>query len=635
MARALVVGLALAFAGGAFGDTTYPASWSEPARTASELGIADFHQSPFLDRAGLPPVEERLPLDPVVVEPLESIGRYGGTATIVHADWWTFFNVEPPLTIGADLRTFLPNLVESFDLSADGRRLTLKIREGIRWSDGHPLTSDDFAFTFEDLWLNEDWAPVTDRVVVGGSFEKIDDYTFAYVFDRPNPLFVNYLAQYGNFFVDPKHYFKQFHPKYVDEETLDARIRAMGFVTWNSFISANRLERIDESADLPTLRAYRIERRTPMHVRYVRNPYYFKVDPAGQQLPYIDVVESQVVENAEVIAAKAATGQLDFAGFALRTQDIPLLKMGERTQQTKVLIWQRLQSSDVALQFNFNHEDSRLRELFWDVRFRRALSLAIDRDEINTVIYFSRATPRQVTAHPTSSFYEPAWATVDAEYDPDRARSLLDELGLVDSSDDGLREFADGTPLVLTIEFYDFETPKGMTMELVTQYWREIGIDLRVKLVNGDLQHARAIAGQMQMTLWHADRVTDILLPLVPDWWVPRSVGWDRTMWNDWARWYMTDGEIGEEPPALVQELQRWTDEMRFTTDPARRVELGKNILRVGAENLWVIGTVGLAPQPIVVSSALKNVPREAIWGWDNRWTLAYHPVTWYFGDSP
>ena len=553
----------------------------------------------------------------------------------MHTDWWTFFNVEPPLTIGADLRTFLPNLVESFDLSADGRRLTLKIREGIRWSDGHPLTSDDFAFTFEDLWLNEDWAPVTDRVIVGGSFDKIDDYTFAYVFDRPNPLFINYLAQYGNFFVDPKHYFKQFHPKYVDEETLDERIRAMGFVTWNSFISANRLERVDESADLPTLRAYRIERRTPMHVRYVRNPYYFKVDPAGQQLPYIDVVESQVVENAEVVAAKAATGQLDFAGFALRTQDIPLLKMGERTRQTKVLIWQRLQSSDVALQFNFNHEDSRLRALFWDVRFRRALSLAIDRDEINTVIYFSRATPRKVTAHPTSSFYEPAWATVDAQFDPDRARALLDDLGLVDQNGDGLLEFGDGTPLVITIEFYDFETPKGMTMELVSQYWREVGIDLRIKLVNGDLQHARAIAGQMQMTLWHADRVTDILLPLVPDWWVPRSVGWDRTMWNDWARWYMTDGEIGEEPPALVQELQRWTDEMRVTTDPARRIELGKNILRVGAENLWVIGTVGLAPQPIVVSAALKNVPSQAIWGWDNRWTLAYHPVTWYFGDSP
>ena len=145
------------------------------------------------------------------------------------------------------------------------------------------------------------------------------------------------------------------------------------------------------------------------------------------------------------------------------------------------------------------------------------------------------------------------------------------------------------------------------------------------------MQNARASAGLMEMTLWHADRVTDILFPLVPDWWVPRSAGWDRCMWNDWARYYQTQNrpeaeQLGEVPPPIIRQLQAWADELRTTTDPTRRLQAGKNLLRAGADNLWTIGTVGLAPHPVVVSKRLKNVVPNGIWGWDNRWTLSYHP---------
>ncbi len=408
----------------------------------------------------------------------------------------------------------------------------------------------------------------------------------------------------------------------------------MGYISWMAFIDACRRGLIEESVDAPTLHAHRMTYRSPTLARYERNPYYFKIDPEGNQLPYIDAVESKVVENKEVITAMASSGQLDFVAYELRTQDIPLLKLGERTGAIKVHIWNRLHSSDVVIELNYNYKDKRLRALYWDRRFRIALSLAINRAEMNEIIYFGRGTPRQVTAHPSSSYFEPEYATAYTEYDPDRARALLDEVGLADVDGDGLREYADGTQLTITLEFYDWETPKAINLELVANYWREVGIDLRLKVVDGNLQSARAQSGDMQMTAWHADKVTDILFPFSPDFWVPRRAGWDNTMWNDWARWYQTDGRLGEEPPAVMKQLQVWADEMRTTMDMDRRIAVGKKILASNAENLWCIGAVGLAPHPVVVSKDLKGVPTKAIWGWDNRWTLSYHPAMWYF-DGP
>ena len=621
-------------------DRGWPESWFAPPKTAREAGIARFFESPYLQNKGLPPVTERLPEDPVVVAPYKSVGKYGGTARITVDDNWQFFSWEAALTLSPDLRTVLPNLAESWTVSDDGRVISIRLRKGLRWSDGEPLTSDDFVFTFNHIWLDKELNPITSRLIQGGRIVRVDDYNFHYAFDEPNPLFVNLIAQYGDFLVDPEHYFKQFHPAYADREELVERTRREGFISWTSWVRALKGFRIEQSAEVPTLRAFRVVSRTLQMMRLERNPYYFKIDPARNQLPYIDRVDAEIVlDNAELSTAKASTGQLDFSAFSLRTQDIPLLKLGERTGLINVYIWTRLHSSDVVLQFNFNHADERLRTLYWDKRFRHALSYAIDRQEMNEIIYFGLGTPRQVTVHPSSAYYEPEFAFAHANHDPARARALLDEMGLKDVTGDGFREYPDGAPLAITIEFLDFETPKGISMELVREYWRDVGIDLRLKLVDRGLQNARASAGAMEMTLWHADRVTDILFPLEPDWWVPRSAGWDRCMWNKWARFYETqhrppEQRLGEQPPPIVLQLQAWADELRTTTDPRRRLAVGKNLLRAGAENLWTIGTVGLAPHPVVVSKRLKNVIPNGIWGWDNRWTLSYHPATWYFDED-
>ena len=616
-----------------------PDQWFAPPETASELGITHFSQSPFLDGQDLPPVEQRLPDDPVVVRPYRSIGRYGGTARITLWDNWQFFNFEHVLTVSADLRNVLPNLAESWSLSEDGRVTTIRLRPGIKWSDGHPLTSDDFMFRMNHVWLDREMSPVTRRLVRGSKFVKIDDLTFKYVFPEPNPMFANFLAHYGSHFADPMHFFKQYHPAYRDRDELNALVREEGFVTWMAMYQALWGWGNEEASRVPTLRAYKVVQRTPTKMRLERNPYYFKIDPAGNQLPYIDAIDSIILlENSEMITFQAATGQLDFAAMTLSTQDIPLLKLGEAKGVNKVHIWRRLHVSDLAIQPNYNHDDPRYRELLWgrgERRFVRALSHAIDRQQMNEAIYFGRGVPSQVTAHPSSRWHERRFAEAHLRYDPDYARALLDELGLRDVDGDGLREYPDGSKLTITLEYLDFETPKGISMELVRDYWHEVGIDLRLLSIERRLQAERAQANRMQMTLWHADKVTDILFPLVPDWFYPHRAGWELSLWNHWARYFQTGGELGEEPPELIRNLQYWGGQLRTAMTEAHRTKAAKTLLAAAAENLWTIGTVGQAPHPVVVSTRLRNVTPTGVWGWDSRWTLPYHPATWYLDEAP
>jgi len=336
------------------------------------------------------------------------------------------------------------------------------------------------------------------------------------------------------------------------------------------------------------------------------------------------------VQNQEMMTAKACTGQATIAGLQTKTSDISLFKRGEKKCGYRTYIWNRLHGVDVAIQPNLTYSDPVLRKIFRDVRFRRALSLAINRDEINQMLYFGHATPRQTTVIPSSRFYEERFAKAYIQHDPARARRLLDEMGLVDRDGDSRRDRPNGKPLNVTLEWTPMETPKGPTMELVIEHWREVGLDIRLKQITGSLQSERARANLMHMTLWHADRSTDILFPPEPFWFVPMRRNWEVSIWPQWALWYLSSGAKGEKPTGKPMQLLDWWIEMRTCMDPKRRIELGKKILASQAENLWTIGTVGLAPHPIVVKNSLRNVPERGYWGWDNRWSFPYHPETWY-----
>ena len=626
---------------------TWPESWFHDPKTASELGITKFHQSPMLDEAvksgKLPPVEERLPKDPIVVEPVEGIGEYGGTAVVFATGGWGEGGLlNPPgmpLIMDPEVQGIHANLAKGWEFKDDGKTLILHLREGMKWSDGYPYTADDFMFFYENVLKNKEltvtiprnWKPGGEVIEV----EKIDDYTVAFHSAVPNPYILNFLAQQysADNISPPAHHLKNYHPDFVPKEELMKEVKKRGFYEWTQYYGW--MGKLDEpESNCPSMQPFIVVKRTPTILIGERNPYYPKVDPQGNQLPYIDRIEVHFVQTEEMMTAAAATGQATLAGEQTQLSDIPLFKQHEKKGNYKTYMWRRVHGVDVAIQFNFNSKDKELREMFWDPRFRKALSLAINREEINQILYYGRGVPRQTTVLPTSKFYEEGFAKAYEEYDPKRASELLDEMGVVDVNGDGMRERPSGQPLNITLEWTPMETPKGLTMELVVEYWKNIGIDIALREISGSQQYtivnSRATGSLMNMTLWHADRCTDILFPSQPYWFVPMTLNWETCMWSDWSRWFMTNGDKGEEPPGMIKELYNWWIEMNTTFDEQKRIELGKKILRSNAENVWTIGTVGIAPHPIIVSNKLHNVPKSGYWGWDCRWSLPYYPETWY-----
>ena len=618
--------------GGEIPREAWPESWFRPPRTASEAGLKGFKQSPVLDEpvasGQLPPVEERLPDDPIVVQPIDEIGSYGGTATLFYAGE-TLLNVpEGTMRPGPQLQLALPNFARGYEYSDESRTITITLRPGHKWSDGHALTADDFAFWFEHVLMDKELMPVVEPRFKGARFEKHDDDSFSYHFPQPMPLFVKHLAHNSSRLSMPAHFMKHYHPSFTPKEQLEREARERGVMDWRTYFWAANDTRGLIFFGRPVLTAYVTVSRTSTRSRLRRNPYYPKVDPQGNQLPYIDFVDVQRVDSAEIMAAKASTGQVDFAGRQFKTADIPLFKRFEEENGFQTYLWPRPYGSDVVLMLNLTHANARLRSLFQDVRFRRALSLAIDREEINQIAYYGHGVPRQLTVVPSSRYYEPAFAAAWAEHDPQRAKALLDAMGVVDGNGDGRRDHPDGGPLHITLEYTLGETPKQVTVELASAHWREVGVHVSLKQISHSLKSIRA--GLLDMSLWHADRNTDILFPIEPFWYVPMQVGQAITHWSEWSRWYRSDGERGWEPPSDVMDLIRWWEVLRRTTDPEERIEAGRNILRSQAENLWAIGIIGLGPHPVIVRNELRNVPSQGYWGWDSRWSWPYYPETWY-----
>ena len=612
----------------------WPESWFSAPRKASEAGVAVFQQSPVLDvqvAAGeLPPVEERLPADPIVVEPIDEIGAYGGTARLFVAGEQLLNVPEGTLRPGPQLQLTLPNFAERYAYSDSSKTITIFLRPGHKWSDGHPLSADDFKFWFDHVLMNKEMTPVVEPRFKGARFEKHDDHTFSYHFPQPMPLFVKHLAHNSSRLSMPAHYMKRYHPNFTPKEQLEREAEELGMTDWRTYFSAVHNPRDLIVFPCPDLTAYVTVSRTSTRVSLVRNPYYPKIDPEGNQLPYIDSLEVQNVASAEIMAAKASTGQVDFAGRQFMTADIPLFKRFEKEKGYSTYLWPRPYGSDVALMVNMTHPDPELRALFQDVRFRRALSLALDREEINDIAYYGQGVPRQLTVVESSRYFEPEFASAYAEHDPERAMALLDEIGVIDSDGDGRRDLPDGSPLEITLEYTLGETPKQVTVDLATAHWREVGLHINLKQISGALQGIRTRGGVMHMSIWHADRNADILFPIEPFWFVPMHIGQEVTQWPEWSRWYRTDGTRGEEPPPEVKQLIAWWEVLRRTSDLEERVAMGKKILRSQAENLWVLGVIGLGPHPVIVSDRLRNVPRDGYWGWDSRWSWPYYPETWY-----
>lgn len=647
----LVFGLVLSNVSFSFSQEKFPLGQYniEDYQRLAKTKITKFNEAPQLaqlvKQGKLPPVEKRLPLEPLVVVPVEEIGQYGGTARVatkrplILEDGGLMIGHEPILRVARDGKTIIPNLAKKWQLSKDGKTLTLYLRKGIKWSDGEPFTVDDIIFWWEDVVLNDELTPVKPIAWSPGGklmeLEKVDDYTIKLKFSISYPAAILRLAHYdgveGSFFL-PKHYLKQFHIKYNPQANELAK--KGGFDYWYKLFNAKALINAGSGRAVdpgtPTLKAFMIISKSQDTVIAERNPYYWKIDPAGNQLPYIDRIFVSIVSNAEMVNLKTTTGDVDFAGFNTRLDMYPVYKENAVKNNYRVLLWQDVFGGEVIFMPNQTHPDPVLRKIFQDKRFRIALSLGINRDEINQLFYMGMAQPRQTTVIPQSRYYKEEFAKAYIEYDPVRANKLLDEMGLK-RGPDGYRVRPDGKRLEILIEYTPVDTIRGPVSEFVQQQWDKLGIKVAVKEITTELQQVRAPGNQMDMTVWNADKCTDILFPITPMWFVPYNTGWENGWCPLWARWYVSKGQSGEEPPKEAKRLLDLWEKMLSTTIESQRTKLGQEILKSHAENLWTIGTVGLAPVPIIARNNLRNIPEKGIWGWDYFWAMLYNPEQFFF----
>ncbi|QQP89411.1 ABC transporter substrate-binding protein [Skermanella sp. TT6] len=593
----------------------------------------------------LPPVGERLPAEPRMVtfdDDGAQQGRPGGDMTMLMARakdvriMFAYFYARL-VTYTPDL-TLEPDILRSIDVE-DNRVFTLHLRPGHRWSDGSPFTAEDFRYWWEDVILNQDVPPfgAPPEMLAGGEpprFEVLDETTVRYSWNEPNPLFLPALAAARPLEIfGPSAYLKKFHVKYADAAELKERVKAAGQKSWAHL--HNRVDNAydNDNPDLPTLQPWVNTTAAPAErFVFVRNPFYHRVDPAGVQLPYIDRLLVQIADG-KIIPAKAGAGEADLQARYLRFDNYTFLKQAAKRNGYKVDLWKTGNGAHLALFPNLNASDPGWRGLFRDVRFRRALSLAIDRDEINQAIYYGLAKPSNNTVLPRSPLFRPEYQQAWTRFDVREANRLLDEMGLTARGSENIRLMPDGRPLEIIVETAGESTEEVDVLELIADSWRKIGVKLFTKPSQLEVLRNRIYAGQ---TLMAIGKGVDNGIPtadMAPAEFVPMDQ--NQYQWPKWGQYYQTGGTAGEKPdmPAAV-ELMELMGQWRTAPDTAARAEAWHRILGIHADRVFTIGLINGTLQPVVVRSTLRNVPAEGIYNWDPGAHFGiYRPDTFWFAE--
>jgi len=580
-----------------------------------------------VEAGALPPVSERLPAVPLVVQATADrmIGKSGGRLqTLVGRlkDTRLMAVYGYARLVGYD-ETFnlVPDILESVEIE-DNRRFTLHLRPGHRWSDGHPFTSEDFRYYWEDVALNEELSPVGPPVqlVLDGEQPTVtipDETTVVYEWSKPNPFFLPSLAQATPLYIyRPAHYMKQFHQKYADPQDLAAKVEEDGKPGWAALHNnMDNLYRMD-NPELPVLQPWIVITPPPaQRLTAARNAYYHRVDEDGMQLPYIDDW-ILAVTSPGLIPAKVAAGDSDLQARGIAFSDYTLLKQAQKREGYQVLLWKTVRPSNFALYPNLNASDPVWHKLNRDVRFRRALSLAIDRDEINQVIYFGLGLPGNQAPLPESPLYREKYRQAWAQFDLKEANRLLDEIGLTKRNGEGIRLLPDGRPLEIIVESAGETEEEPDILELVKSTWRKAGVGLFTKPSDRTALRNRIFAGEANMVIWFGFENGVPTADMVPDGWVP--IAQSGYQWPKWGQYFETKGEAGK-PVDMpeAEELMALFDQWRAATTQADRVAAWDRILEINAEQVYTIGFVGQVPQPVVAAASLANIPKEGIWNWE------------------
>jgi len=586
---------------------------------------AAYQEAPMLRKlvaAGkLPPVEQRLPEEPLVVKPLREVGKYGGTwrrLAITPNDslMGNRLGYEPLVRWDREGIYPTPGVAKEWRIEDGGRRYVLYLRKGLKWSDGQPFTTEDILFWFEDVATNAELskfitiAPKDTTLTVSAR----DPFVVVFEFDKPNGIFLEKLCYQGHYIYQPKHYLRRFHIKYAHPAELEKRTAQEGYEHWVQLYQ----NKVDPAMnpELPTINPWRIKIAPPA-TKYVveRNPYYWKVDTEGNQLPYIDQISSRVVDNGEVLNLIACTGGVDMQGRHIQPSKYTLFMSPENRKRGGIVRYRVLgdpgPGGNVGILLNLSTQNKRLRPYISDRRFRIALSVAINREEAIELITDGLGDPINGVGYPKDRYFVPGMDKRHTQYDPDLANRLLDEVGLKRGRD-GARRFPNGRPFREIMYCATAGTAGELQLEqLVVDYWREVGLGFALKSEPTAFSYMRGRNGNFDFLFLGQAGLHWILQPAL---YVPiEDVSYFAP---NYGRYVLSEGKAGVPPPPEFQRLIDWYYELVHTVgDDRRKLELGRNILWQWANECYMVGLYRIHALAIV-SNRFRNCPDHILHGW-------------------
>lgn len=610
--------------GGATGDGGGSAAVEEGI-TPSERG---FLEPPLLaDRVSagdLPPIDERIPAEPFVVGPgiylqeeyLDWVdGRYGGEISVSALGASGFVNITGTTVLrspGQTTEVSAPNVLSAFEHNDDYTVFTMTLREGIKWSDGEPLTTEDVRFTMEDIYGNPEanrpapsWLYTQGSPAKGlGQIDVQDDYTFTMTFSESYGQFVadlnSWIPAYSEL-IKPAHYLKQFHADYADADELAALVEENARNDWQTLLEYKDVSHWDSgeprAVGLPVLNPWVIVESSENLSVFERNPYFWHVDGSGHQLPYVDKVVVNRVIDGDALTNAILAGQVSLAtGGETSLNNMSIYTQNAERSGLRVFT---TGSFNNPLQlflnrdFEWTVEGSQWQVLMNDPesRFHHAIASAIDGDAINTAVYFG-----------LFGDVDPAWRT----YNPDEANALLDEIGMAAGAD-GMRTYPDGSPFVLPITYAAESADQNPVAELLRSQLAEVGINVQLDTVDPTLWGQRKDSNQIMASIhWNdgqgwASGISEDYLPNHKGPWAT----------DQWA-YFSSNGEKGREFTPEMQEF--------FDLHVARKAvppESAEGVQRWEALETWMrehyafIPITGPRVHPTVADVRLQNLPNE------------------------
>ena len=605
---------------------------------------------------GLAAVADRLPDEPLVVVPYDSIGSYGGTIKFLSnateagtSDMLSTRHVNL-VRFADDLSTIVPNVAKDFEWNDDFTTLTFMLRKGHKWSNGEPFTARDVEFWYEDLMMNTN---IREKpypyLLVGGepmTVDVIDDTTVRFNLPSPFPGLLATLAWSYNQAFMPAHFLEQFHPE-IDSNA-DANAQALGFEDgWDALAAyygnsgwtdtpTPMLRNPDlvaglEYAAYPSLEAYMTIEDTTEGRVYAANPYFHQVDTAGNQLPYIDYQNERYINENEIRLLKLVNGEVDYKSQSVQLESAPQLLDGAESGGYSLQI--NPGCGAALFSFNVTHPDLEKRKVYSDIRFRQAMSIALDRNEINDVAYYGLGVVEQfVGISPAPDFVPEEIKMHMTQYDPDGANALLDEVGLKDVDGDGFRELPNGAPFAMNID-YATQGIGGVEVELVARMWNDVGVKTNFKEVTPDEYRGSQSSNALDVHAWDKGQPLAIIAGNPETFKPPFGNYFNHTQGMLWAAYIDSNGTDGVEPPQWVYDLSDGIDKFQsYELGTAESNEWGKKITTMLTEQTLLIGTVK-APFPTYHRNALKNFTQFKTTSYEYYRTYPYLATQWWLDE--